>query len=923
MRHPPLQAPLLWQTYMGFWIAGITAAAWPWPSFCCALLLLFADSRLWRPARLCCAALCLLAGLFTGHWQLFGGPLQGRALHAERPPWLAQWQSAPHAAPRICGTVRDVRGLPDDRLRLLLEDVRPERPNAQTDGLKTVGPQPEYDDPRDGEAQALPGFVAWTWEAPVPGDSGSASAAQAAAFSPATPSWMRSSTLPQSDRSQSRPTQSDQSPSMLFRSPALAGQIVCLARRPIPAQGFANEGQTDWGLTQAARGVRWRVWSTRDTGQPKVFGQPSPFARWREALRLDFLAALLPAPKAEGGEPLAQNHAAGGYASFDRRNALPQGKAILPALLFGDRRFLTQHTMNNFAAATLAHSLALSGQHLAVAGLLGLLCVLAAARARPGIYLRRPRAVWALLATLPPAMIYLWLGDAPASLLRAAIMLAFFAVWLLRGRALTTIDALCAALCCISVASPLSVLDTGLQLSVLCVAVIGMSLPWLRILAPAPEAAAQPLPYARLRRALRALLRIFLVSLCIQAALLPLNMLLFNNMGGWFWLNVLWLPVADMLVLPAAALGLLLAASGFGVAARAALDVAAMPCQWLTDGLAWLAGAGLLHPASLLRPHWTALPAFAALLTALVLKAGRPTLPPAARRLLLAGALLLCVGPALRTAERLSGDIRLDVLDVGQSQALALRLPGHVRLLLDGGGSASPRFDPGQALVAPALTYNDGPRLSAVLNSHPDIDHMGGLLYVLRAFSVGRLLDNGREGSGERGRQWRTLRQALRSRPLARGDVLVLGDPAQDLRLEILHPPREEQAAWQGNDASLVARLTCNGRGLALFPGDAERPVLRRLLDNGDDLRAEVVVAPHHGSKTGFLKEFYRAAQPGLVVASCGFENRYGYPAQRLRAWCDEAGIPLLQTGRDGAVHVVWHARRDGFDAWRAQRERP
>ena len=187
--------------------------------------------------------------------------------------------------------------------------------------------------------------------------------------------------------------------------------------------------------------------------------------------------------------------------------------------------------------------------------------------------------------------------------------------------------------------------------------------------------------------------------------------------------------------------------------------------------------------------------------------------------------------------------------------------------------------------MAPALTYNDRPHLSAVLNSHPDLDHMGGLLYVLRAFSVEHLLDNGREGSGAPGRQWRALREALHSLPLARGDVLVLGDPALGLRLEILHPPRQEQAEWRANNASLVARLTCRGRGLALFLGDAERPVLRRLLENGDNLRAEVIVAPHHGSKTGFLKEFYGAVQPGLVVASCGFENRYGYPAQRLRAW--------------------------------------
>ena len=76
MRHPPLQAPLLWQTYLGFWIAGITAAPWPLPSLCCALLLFFADARLWRAARTALAALCLLAGFLTGYWQLYGCPCQ-------------------------------------------------------------------------------------------------------------------------------------------------------------------------------------------------------------------------------------------------------------------------------------------------------------------------------------------------------------------------------------------------------------------------------------------------------------------------------------------------------------------------------------------------------------------------------------------------------------------------------------------------------------------------------------------------------------------------------------------------------------------------------------------------------------------------------------------------------------------------------
>ena len=396
-----------------------------------------------------------------------------------------------------------------------------------------------------------------------------------------------------------------------------------------------------------------------------------------------------------------------------------------------------------------------------------------------------------MAASCPPALAYLWLGNAPASLLRAVCMLFILAFWLARGRTRTTLDVLCAALFCICLAAPLSVLDTGLQLSALCVAVIGLILPWLRrILPPSTHKAEAPR-----RRAIhwlgRWLARILLISLLIQTALLPLNLLLFGNAGFWFPLNVLWLPVAGLVVLPGAALGLLLAGAGLDAAARLILDLAALPCQWLINGLADLNDLGLLHNPALLRPHWTALPAFAALLAALACLAGRDRTSPsgkkAARRLLLAGLALLCVGPLLRLESRFSGDTRLDVLDVGQGQALALRVPGHLRLLLDGGGSASPRFDPGKTLVGPVLTYNDAPRLAAVVNSHPDLDHLGGLFHPLEDFQVQALFHNGREAAGQRGPIWRELRQSLAGRVLAEGDVLIVGDPALGLRLEVLH----------------------------------------------------------------------------------------------------------------------------------------
>ncbi|MBD5538442.1 MAG: MBL fold metallo-hydrolase, partial [Desulfovibrio sp.] len=548
--------------------------------------------------------------------------------------------------------------------------------------------------------------------------------------------------------------------------------------------------------------------------------------------------------------------------------------------------------------------------------------VLLLARFQPGIYLWRPRAVWIALASLPPALAYLWLGNAPASLLRATCMLGFMALWLLRERTATALDALLAALGCIVLADPLSLFDLGLELSVMCVAVICLWVPALRRLwaafagadsPPAPGAPPGTRLAARARAVLHGLGAIFLVSFCIQVSLLPFMLARFGSIGLWFPLNVAWLPAVDLVVLPGAALGLGCAALGLEAPARALLDVAALPCAGLLACLDWLGAHGLLDSPELLRPHWTALPAFVCLCVGLALMAGdgRPRARARARRWLVAGLMLLCVGPALRLTGRLDSAARLDVYDVGQGLAASLRLPGHVRLLVDGGGMASPRFDPGKALLAPALAANDTPRLGAIVNSHPDLDHAGGLDHLLASFRTGHLYHNGRDAAGARREAWREALRLVPADALAAGDTVLLGD---GWRLDVLHPPRpvakdEARApgmpeAWTGNNASLVLRLTHNGEGLVLLTGDAEPAALRRLLATGADLSARILVAPHHGSERSFVPGFYAAVRPELVLAGCGFRNRWGYPGEGLRAWLGARHIPLLDTGTHGRISV-------------------
>ena len=848
MRRPPLPAPPVRQSYALCWLLGLLAGAWPLPALCLFAVLLFLDPRL-APRRYRARALLALALLAAG-WLLTTCLLRPPSA----PDWLptAQADAPARQHPRLCGRITHVNGLPDNRLRLLLSDMRPE-------------PLPE--------AAPLPGLVAWTW-----------------------------------DEALLRP---------------LPGQTVCLrgALRPVHSQ--RNEGMQDWALWWRAQGVHWRLWSRGERAEAVFSGDGSPAARLRQQALAAFLTALLP-PALRRADAATQARWLGEH----------QGRAVLPALIFGDRRYLTRETLDVFAAASLLHSLALSGQHLALAGLLGLALVLAAARLHPHLYLLRPRLSLTLAASCPPALLYLWLGNAPSSLVRAAAMLfcLTLSLLLLTGRRSTplsrlapylprtTTDCLLVALTAICLLSPLAIFDTGLQLSVLCILAIGISLPLMRRLLPAAQETAalspvRPACPSLLRRLLQRAAQLLFISFTIQLCLLPLNLLLFGNAGHWFFLNLLWLPVLGCLVLPVTACGLLTALCGATDLAHLFLTLAALPAQWLADGLHALAAQGLLEAPLLPRPHWTAIPGLLLCMAALArmfsFADSRPRLYGSGR-ILLAGLLLLLVGPLLALRPRLFPEIRLDVLDVGQAQAVLLSVPGvrpgaaPLRLLIDGAGSFSPSYDIGRQLIAPVLLYNAPPRLHAVISSHPDLDHFGGLPFILRRFDVERLFDNGRPARGSQADTWDRLRQQYGSRALARGDRLPLGDPAHGLVLEVLHPPRETSARWRDNDASLVLRLSRHGHGLVLLPGDAEKPALRDLLASGQNLQADILVAPHHGAAGSFLPAFYEAVRPREVLASCGFMNRFRYPSRALRTWLDAHGIPLRRTDSDGQLTVRW-----------------
>jgi competence protein ComEC len=259
------------------------------------------------------------------------------------------------------------------------------------------------------------------------------------------------------------------------------------------------------------------------------------------------------------------------------------------------------------------------------------------------------------------------------------------------------------------------------------------------------------------------------------------------------------------------------------------------------------------------------------------------------------------------------GKLELTVLDVGQGDSLLLVSPGGRTLLIDGGGAFSGfpgrethnGVDPGEDAVSPYLWWRGFQKLDVVALTHAHQDHLGGLTAILDNFHVLRL--------------W--IGREVSSPALAKLEEL-----ARERNISIEHELRGQSFGWDGvegdflwpasspedaarsakNDDSLVLRLHYGDQTL-LLPGDAEKQAEREILSESstEGMRSSVLKIGHHGSKNSTTPEFLAAVRPRVGIISAGEDNPYGHPSPELLERLENAGVRILRTDRDGAVHVL------------------
>jgi competence protein ComEC len=530
-------------------------------------------------------------------------------------------------------------------------------------------------------------------------------------------------------------------------------------------------------------------------------------------------------------------------------------RGVLVALAVGDQDAIAASDWDLFWRTGVGHLMSISGLHITMlAGLAFGVARFLWARAPP-LALRLPARKAAIVAGVLVAFGYTLLTGYAVPAQRTFCMLSVVALCVLADRHGSPSRVLALAALAVVALDPWSVLAAGFWLSFGAVAAI------FHVMA--------------LRTGRHGLLgAAWREQAAVTAAMLPMLVALFHQFSVVSPLaNALAIPVVSLVVVPLTLIGTLL---------PAALDAAHAVMLLVVSVLEWLAAL----PGAMLETHapkaWTVAAALAGCAWLLA---------PRGVPLRSCGALWIAPMFLVLPAQPARGEAWVDVLDVGNGLAVVVRTAGHA-LAYDAGPAWGGASDSGDRIVVPFLRGEGIARLAGQVVSHADDDHAGGALSLAVSRRPAWLLSSLPADDPLHGR-------VARSIPCEAG----MRWDWDGVQFVVLHPAAG--LATKENDRSCVVRVQAPGASM-LLTGDIEARSEAQMLERGAALlRADVLLVPHHGSRTSSSAPFLDAVGPRLALVSAGHRNRFGHPHPAVLARYAARGIEVRRTDLDGALRVV------------------
>jgi competence protein ComEC len=656
-------------------------------------------------------------------------------------------------------------------------------------------------------------------------------------------------------------------------------QLTVRLQRP---HGNANPYGFDYEAWLLEQGVRATGYVRQHKGNLRldsfVFSAGNLIEHSRAQLRARILAAL-------PGKPYA---------------------GVIVALVVGDQRGIDQSDWKVFNRTGIGHLVSISGLHITmVAGLFALAAFTLWRHSfftRAQLPLLLPAQKVAALVGAATALCYVLLAGfgVPAQRTLYMLMVVAAALWL--NRITSVSHVLCTALGVVVLIDPWAVLWPGFWLSFGAVAIILYATVGRVTLRPArpadggDRALARPSRREQLWLALRAGAH---TQYAVTLGLVPLTMLLFGQVSVVSPLaNAVAIPLISLVVTPLALFGSMLPA----LLAAPVLGLAHLLVEWLAACLQWFSVMRYAVWNAPMPSLWLFCWAMFGTIWLLAPR-GWPV-----RWLGLATWIPLL---AAEPSHPEPGRMTVTAFDVGQGMALLIETSEH-RLLYDTGPSYGPESNAGNRVILPYLRARGIGRLDGMVVSHSDADHAGGALSVLDGVGVGWVLSSLRHGH--------PVAQVARQHvPCAAGQ----GWTWDGVRFEMLHPLPASYAdsTLKPNARTCTLKISANGKSM-LLAGDIEAAQEAQLLErDAGRLRADVLLAPHHGSGTSSTPAFLLAVRPQAAVFQVGYRNRYQHPKKEVYDRYGDLQIQRLRTDQTGALTIDFGAtiRIEGYRETRAR----
>lgn len=551
-------------------------------------------------------------------------------------------------------------------------------------------------------------------------------------------------------------------------------------------------------------------------------------------------------------------------------------RGLVLALSLGDRSQLDPNQWRALTHTGTNHLIAISGLHLGL--IAGLIYFLSQTIWRQFYFATQiiPAPIIASILAFAGAFIYAALAGFSLPTQRALIMIAVFLLGLLSSRRLLVSNVVCIAIFLILLLDPFSILAADFWLSFTAVTLI--------------------LYITRYRHSDQSPLRRWLQLQCLLSlGLTPFLIFWFKQFPLYsIFANLLAIPIIGFIIVPLVLLAMFLLLT-FPRGAEFIYDFVDK-----ISNLHWSYLDFLSQQNSAIIP--VAATNKASLIIAIigiVILLMPKGLPGRWLGLLFLLPLLFPITTSLRP-----GEFKFSLLDVGQGLSAVIQTSQKM-LVYDAGARFSERFNIGDAVIKPYLRHKGITQLDMLMISHGDNDHIGGAYSIIEQFRIDRVLSSVPEklsiSHAERchaGQKW-------------------LWDGVE---FEVLHPSIESD--FTGNNASCVLKVSSQ-HGSVLLTGDIEQAAEKSLINNmPEQIKVDILLAPHHGSKTSSSNELIATIAPEYAVISAGYRNRFGFPKQDIMSRYEAHGVKTLVTFMTGEISMKFSAAGLIIEQFRSKNRR-